>query len=234
MEPEIITLTLKVIKQANINDVYNVISSLSGFKIYKTQKAVYVAIVEKEDVEKRPTKFIIVEFLQDSINMHFTVSEDESSSIRKLEVISKALPIIELVLDSYSLSIKPLLSIVDSALTEMLHKFTREMKDVLIENDRLRDKIVEQSSKIKRQEEQIKELTSKLYEINSENAELRLKLGKYEKPSQEALESMLMDWIKEHGGTIDIAEFSRINNVPISRIEDTLNGLVNKGFIKPL
>jgi len=190
-------------------------------------------LVEKEDIEKRPIKFIILEFKSDEININFTVSEDESSSIRKLEVLSKSFPIIEAAISSYDISVKPLISIIDSALSEMLMKFTREMKDVLIENDRLRDKIKELQTKVKRYDDQVKELTAQLYQLNSENAELRLRLGKYEKPSQEALEDMIVEWIKEHGGEIDLAEFSRVNKVPVPRIEETLNILVQKGYIKP-
>ncbi len=232
-EPDVYTISIKVSKKADINKVYDELSSLTGFKIYKAANAVYLSLVEKEDIEKRPVKFIILEFKSDEININFTVSEDESSSIRKLEVLSKSFPIIEAAISSYDISIKPLISVIDSALSEMLMKFTREMKDVLIENDRLRDKIKELQTKIKRYDDQVKELTAQLYQLNSENAELRLKLGKYEKPSQEALEDMIVEWIKEHGGEIDLAEFSRVNKVPVPRIEETLNILVQKGYIKP-
>jgi chromosome segregation ATPase len=234
MEPEILTLSIKVLKKGDIGKVYSSVLSLSGFRVYKAGNVVYVSILEKEDVQKKPVKFIIVEFKEEEINVHFTVSEEESPSIRKLEVISKTLPIIEAVLDAYQISVKPLISIIDAALTEMLQRFTREMKDVLIENDRLRDRIKEKEEKIKRQDEQIKELTAKLYELNSENSELRLKLGKYEKISEEALEEMLMEWLREHKGTIDLAEFSQMHKVPVSRLEEVLNGLVQKGYIKPL
>jgi regulator of replication initiation timing len=232
-EPDVYTISIKVSKKADINKVYEELSSLTGFKIYKAANAVYLSLVEKEDIEKRPIKFIILEFKSDEININFTVSEDESSSIRKLEVLSKSFPIIEAAISSYDISVKPLISIIDSALSEMLMKFTREMKDVLIENDRLRDKIKELQTKIKRYDDQVKELTAQLYQLNSENAELRLRLGKYEKPSQEALEDMIVEWIKEHGGEIDLAEFSRVNKVPVPRIEETLNILVQKGYIKP-
>jgi regulator of replication initiation timing len=232
-EPDVYTISIKVSKKADINKVYDELSSLTGFKIYKAANAVYLSLVEKEDIEKRPIKFIILEFKSDEININFTVSEDESSSIRKLEVLSKSFPIIEAAISCYDISVKPLISIIDSALSEMLMKFTREMKDVLIENDRLRDKIKELQTKIKRYDDQVKELTAQLYQLNSENAELRLRLGKYEKPSQEALEDMIVEWIKEHGGEIDLAEFSRVNKVPVPRIEETLNILVQKGYIKP-
>lgn len=232
-EPDVYTISIKVSKKADINKVYDELSSLTGFKIYKAANAVYLSLVEKEDIEKRPIKFIILEFKSDEININFTVSEDESSSIRKLEVLSKSFPIIEAAISSYDISVKPLISIIDSALSEMLMKFTREMKDVLIENDRLRDKIKELQTKVKRYDDQVKELTAQLYQLNSENAELRLRLGKYEKPSQEALEDMIVEWIKEHGGEIDLAEFSRVNKVPVPRIEETLNILVQKGYIKP-
>jgi len=232
-EPDVYTISIKVSKKADINKVYEELSSLTGFKIYKAANAVYLSLVEKEDIEKRPIKFIILEFKSDEININFTVSEDESSSIRKLEVLSKSFPIIEAAISSYDISVKPLISIIDSALSEMLMKFTREMKDVLIENDRLRDKIKELQTKVKRYDDQVKELTAQLYQLNSENAELRLRLGKYEKPSQEALEDMIVEWIKEHGGEIDLAEFSRVNKVPVPRIEETLNILVQKGYIKP-
>jgi hypothetical protein len=233
-DPNIISFSIKVIKQADIDEVYRLCSQLSGFKISKTAKDVFVAIVEQEDIQKRPVRFIIIDFKQDEIIINFTVSDDESSSIRKLEVLSKTIPILEVALDAYKISVKPLLSLIDASLTEMLQKFTRDVKDVLIENDRLRDKIKEQQEKIKKLDEQVKVLTSNLYELNTQISDLRLKLQKYEKPSEEALENMIMEWLRERRGSIDIAEFSKINKVPMPRVEETLNALVQKGYIKPL
>jgi sugar-specific transcriptional regulator TrmB len=43
-----------------------------------------------------------------------------------------------------------------------------------------------------------------------------------------------MEWLRERRGSIDIAEFSKINKVPMPRVEETLNALVQKGYIKPL
>ena len=234
MEPDIITFKLEAPKEAPLDEVEKVVSRMKGFLFSKEGNALLLAAVEEESAKKEPLKFFIIKFTPSEIEVIYTVGVDESPSVRKLEVLSKTLPLIEPVIDFYGVKASALFALVGTALDEFLKKFTRDIKDVLIENDRLREKLKISQAREKKCEEEIKKLTGKLYELNSKLSELRLRLRKYEVPSDEALEEMLMEWIKEHNGSIDIATFSRINHIPVSRVEESLNRLVEKKLLKPL
>ena len=50
--------------------------------------------------------------------------------------------------------------------------------------------------------------------------------------SDDLLKESLYNWIKLHGGTIDIREFSKSHSVALSRSEEGLNMLIREGFIR--
>ena len=41
-----------------------------------------------------------------------------------------------------------------------------------------------------------------------------------------------MEWIKEHGGEINIPEFSKMYDIPDTKTEQILNNLIKEGYIK--
>ena len=46
------------------------------------------------------------------------------------------------------------------------------------------------------------------------------------------LKESLYNWVKVHGGTIDVREFSKANSVAITRAEEGLNMLIKEGYIR--
>ncbi len=234
MEIAIDTIELRTKSKVALTEVYKVISGFKGYYISKESGHVYLASIEERDISDNPKRFFIIDFMPSGVDISFTVQEDESPSVRRLQVLSKALPLLEPLMPKYNLSTQPLLALMDSALTEFLHKFTKDAKEVLIDNDWLKERVKELQNKLSACQTNVKDLTTKLYEVNSELASLRLKLKKYEVPSDEALKQLLIDWIKEHDGEVDIEEFSKVRGVPIARVEDMLTRLVEEKAVKPL
>ncbi len=220
--------------EANIDELYNIISEYKNFYALKEKDKAYLATVEEEDVSGNPRKFIIVELMPSKIIVIYTIAPDESPSVRKLEVFSKILPMLEPIIPKYRLPISALLSILDSALSQFLKKFTRDVRDVLIDNDRLREKVKELQSHLEMERKNVRELTTKLYEVNSLLSEAKMKLKKYETPSDEVLKQLVVEWLKEHDGEIDLETFSKVKNVPIARVEEILTRLIEEKVIKPL
>jgi C-terminal processing protease CtpA/Prc len=71
-----------------------------------------------------------------------------------------------------------------------------------------------------------------LLECERKRDELSKRIEQLEKVSDEALKEMLYDWIKLHGGTINIAEFAKLQRMSVSRVEEGLNMLITEGYIK--
>jgi len=75
-------------------------------------------------------------------------------------------------------------------------------------------------------------LSKENFELKSKNDELTLKLRSLETFSDSVLALKLQEWLSEHKGEINIADFSKVYNVPENRVEQMLNKLVTEGYIE--
>jgi hypothetical protein len=71
-----------------------------------------------------------------------------------------------------------------------------------------------------------------LLECEHKRDELQKKLTALTGMSDDLLKETLFNWIRIHGGTIDVREFSKANSVALTRTEDGLNMLIREGFIR--
>ena len=61
--------------------------------------------------------------------------------------------------------------------------------------------------------------------------ELTLKLRELETMSDPVLSLKIQEWLSEHKGEINIADFSKVYNVSESRVEQMLNKMVTEGYL---
>jgi hypothetical protein len=74
--------------------------------------------------------------------------------------------------------------------------------------------------------------TRLLLEAEQKNEELSKTVERLSGVSDELLMENIYGWIKVHGGSIDIREFSKANNTTPARTEEGLNLLIKEGYIK--
>ncbi|MEM2138510.1 MAG: hypothetical protein QW568_05465, partial [Candidatus Anstonellaceae archaeon] len=75
-------------------------------------------------------------------------------------------------------------------------------------------------------------LSKENYELKSKNDELTIKLKSLETLSDPVLSLKIQEWLSEHKGEINIADFSKVYNVPETRVEQMLNKLVTEGYLE--
>ena len=75
-------------------------------------------------------------------------------------------------------------------------------------------------------------LSTKNYELKTQNDEMKLRISELEGLSDDILRSKLQEWIIEHNGSINIVEFSKLFKVSEARVEEMLNLLVNEGYLE--
>ena len=86
--------------------------------------------------------------------------------------------------------------------------------------------------KVKEMSDATASLSKENYELKSRNDELQLKLKGLETFSDSVLALKIQEWLSEHKGEINIADFSKVYAVPESRVEQMLNKLVTEGYLE--
>jgi len=71
-----------------------------------------------------------------------------------------------------------------------------------------------------------------LLEIEQKNEELEKRISTLSGMGDEVLRETLYEWIRIHGGNIDIREFTKANGVALARVEEGLNSLIRDGYIR--
>lgn len=71
-----------------------------------------------------------------------------------------------------------------------------------------------------------------LIECERKRNELYNRVKKLEGTSDDILRQEVFEWIKSHGGKIDIIEFSKQHSIPVGRTEEILDGLLREEFIR--
>lgn len=215
-----------------LNDLTSLLSSISFLEIAPEKEAINVIYVESRDIDKNPYLFSIAKIMDGEVEVTYTIPPEISPKKRRVDVIRYLLNIFSLIDPSYKIDNKTLYQLIESAITELSNSVTMDYTKLYTQYDSLKKEVNDIKKKVERLNEQNSALTSSNYELKTENDELKLKVGKLEGLSEEALKAKLQEWIIEHSGAINISEFAKLYKTSESRIEDSLNRLVNEGYIE--
>jgi len=75
-------------------------------------------------------------------------------------------------------------------------------------------------------------LSKENYELKNKNDELVLRVKELESYSDPVLSLKIQEWLSEHKGEINIADFAKVYNVSETRVEQLLNKLVTEGYLE--
>ncbi len=221
----------KVLK-GKVRDLTDVLGSISFLEIAPEKDAVNVIYVESRDIDKNPYLFSIAKIKDDEVEVTYTIPPEISPKKRRVDVIRYLLNIFSLIESNYKIDNKALYQLIETAITELSNSVTMDYTKLYTQYDSLKKEVNDLKKKVDRMTEQNSALTTGNYELKSENDELRLRVSQLEGLSDEALKAKLQEWISEHSGAINIIEFAKLYKVSEARIEDSLNKLVNEGYIE--
>jgi hypothetical protein len=109
----------------------------------------------------------------------------------------------------------------------------RDAVEMSAELDETRDKL---NSMTKRYEELVRsseENARILLECEHRRDEIQRRITTLDTLSDETLKELLFAWLKVHGGSGDMSEFSKAHrSLSYKRIEEGLNMLIHEGYIK--
>ncbi len=227
-----ITIDAKLL--GKLDDIYTTLNTFNKLLISKTADNISVAFIEKVNVNKEPKEFFILTFKKDEIIITYVIPENVPPSVRKWSVLKKCFPLITAVSKYYKINVSVLMNLIETLLQDLISLIPKDSKQLYVENEKLRSKLNELEQKIEECNKNKDEISSKLYDLTTQLENCRANLKKYEIVSDELVRVKIINWLKEHKGEIDIAQFSKIHNIPESKVERVLKEMVDENYIIPL
>ncbi|MFA5381531.1 MAG: hypothetical protein WC356_00020 [Candidatus Micrarchaeia archaeon] len=219
--------------KGNKKSFFDSLSQLTFLQIAERNEGLVAINVESRDIKKNPYLFSVIYFDKNSIKVLYSCIVGMSPKKRRLDVLSYFLNIITLIGENYLIDIKELYQLLQDAIKNMSEYVTLDYEKMYAEHDFLKN----EKENLKKENITLREsndlLSRENYELKTKIEDLEIKLQKYETISDDVLAVRLQEWISEHLGKIDITEFSRVYEVPESRVELLLNKMIMKGFLEP-
>ncbi len=211
------------------------LSMLSFLKIVQDAnepETVIALNVEGRDIQKNPYLFTILYFRPQTIDILYTLLPGTSPKKRKLDVIKLALNVLTMASSTYRIDMKYLYQMVEGAISDMNEYVATDFDKLFSSYDSLKSDADLQKKRVKELSDAHSALSKENYDLKVKNDELTLKLRGLETFSDSVLGMKIQEWVAEHNGEINLAEFSRVHNVPETRLEQILNKLVSEGYLE--
>ncbi|BCS90997.1 MAG: hypothetical protein ARM1_0454 [Candidatus Micrarchaeota archaeon] len=234
IQPKIESFTLDIINDYDINQLYSRLSTHGLYNAAIKDNALYLYKIDGYDLQKRPFNFSIFIINGKQLQCTYTIQQDTSPKMRKLNVIKDLLLSLELVDDLLKVDTKKLYDLVASSISEVLSGISQQYSVLYNAYDALLSDYKEVKKQLIDLKKSNDQLATEADELRKQNAELSKQLSDLNKYSDEALMAMIEDWIRAHDGSIDIMEFSKTYKLTPSRVEQILNIMVAKGYIAPI
>jgi len=213
-------------------DISQRLSELSFLEMSTDKDALLVLNVESRDIQKNPFLFSVVSFLPNSIEAKYTCMPSTSPKRRRIEVLRHFLNLLTITEDCYLVKMQDIYQLLEAAVSDMTEYSSVEYDRLFGIYDSQKSEFASMQKKLRDANEGNASLSKENFELKSRNDELTLKLRSLETFSDPVLALKIQEWLSEHKGEINIADFSKVYNVPENRVEQMLNKLVTEGYIE--
>jgi hypothetical protein len=140
--------------------------------------------------------------------------------------------VLQLVEDYYTITPSAIYFEINSALGEAVKLVGKDAVELATELSEMQAKHRSMAAKYDGLLKSSEENARILLECERKRDELTRRVERLTKYSDDAIKEMLYEWVKLHGGRINLLEFSKIHHIPIPRVEDGIDMLVKEGYIK--
>ncbi|MEM2908651.1 MAG: hypothetical protein QW590_01170 [Candidatus Bilamarchaeaceae archaeon] len=225
-------IVIKAVQKKNMSPLATLMGNLGFTKISYLKDTLTIERVTGYDLNRNPELDYRIVFSPQEIVLEYEVPKNKNKKARLLSVLPIFLNVLQLVEDYYDIKPSAIYFEVNTALTEALKLVGKDVVDLSTELSELQAKYRSLSAKYNDLLRSSEENARILLEYERKKDELNRKVERLTRYSDDALKEMVYEWIKLHGGKINLLEFSKIHRVPIPRLEEILNMLVTEGYIK--
>jgi hypothetical protein len=225
-------ITVEAKQKKPLKSLAELLGGLGFTKISYSKSGISVEKVKGTDLQGKPYLEYRVEFRPESIEFAFSYTQKRSRVARLLDLMPTFLNILQVAEDYYDVRAASIFGHVNSVLAESAKIIDRDALEFSSQLTELQNKYGDLMSKYDDLVRSSEANTRILLESENKRNELQKKLNQLTGMSDDLLKESLYNWIKVHGGTIDVREFSKANSVAVTRAEEGLNLLIREGYIR--
>jgi len=231
-EPSVSGFQIEGTRVKSIEEIVKRFSEISFLSFSIEGDTLFVLNVESRNLKKEPVLFSVIRFKPDIIECIYTCLPNTSPKKRRLEVVKYFLNLLSLAEDCYKINIKQIYALVEATFSALSEYVSLDYEKLYGLYDNLKTDYDSLQKKVKELTEANLTLSKDNYELKGRNDELLLKLKSLETLPDNVLAAKIQEWIFEHKGEINISEFSKVYNVPETRVEQMLNKMVTEGYLE--
>ncbi|MFH1393289.1 MAG: hypothetical protein ABII71_02870 [Candidatus Micrarchaeota archaeon] len=232
MEEEKITVKGNLKGEQGLSTLARLMGELGFSKISYDKDKLVVEKIKGHDLSGKPFLEYRMRFTGKLIEFTYNVPPKKSSRAILLELLPTFLSVLQVAEDYYEIAPSAMYGHISGVLKETVKVMG---KDVVELSTTLSDIEVKHNDLTMKYDDLLRssEANAKiLLETERRRDELAKRVETLTKISDDTLRESLYDWIRMHGGSINMREFARTNSVSVPRIEEGLNSLISEGFIK--
>lgn len=226
------TITVPAKQRKPLKGLASLLSGLGFTRITYAKNVLSVEKIKGTDLQGKPYLEYKVEFKPDSVDFLYSFSAKKSRIARLLDLMPTFLNILQVAEDYYDVRPTGIFSHINALLAEASKIVDRDALEFSAQLTELQMKHSDLTAKYEDLVRSGEGNTRLLLECERKRDEVQKKLTQLSGMGDDLLKETLYNWIKLHGGTIDIREFSKAHSVAVTRAEDGLNMLIREGYIR--
>lgn len=225
-------ISVKAIQKKNIRSLANLMGELGFTKISYLNDTLAIERVFGYDLKGVPELDYRVTFAPNEILLEYETVKGKNKRARLLSVMQIFLNVLQIAEDYYDIEPSAIYYEINEVLGEMIKLVGKDTIDLSTELSELKSKYRALRAKYEDLLKSSETNARVLLECENKRDELVRKVEKLMKYEDETLKEMIYEWIKLHNGKLNILEFSKINRIPVPRVEEGINMLITEGYIK--
>ncbi|MEM3422739.1 MAG: hypothetical protein QXF35_01035 [Candidatus Bilamarchaeaceae archaeon] len=225
-------ISFKAQQKKSIRPLASLMGNLGFTKISYLNETLVVEKVFGYDLKGKPELDYRITLAPSEILLEYEIIKGKNKRARLLSVLPVFLNVLQIVEDYYDIKPSTIYYEINEALAEALKLVGKDMIELSIELSEMKSKYRVLKAKYDDLLQSSEANARVLIECENKRDELRRKVERLMAYDDETLKEMLYEWIKLHGGKLNVMEFSKINRVPVPRVEEGINMLITEGYIK--
>ncbi|MCD6227792.1 hypothetical protein J7J90_04855 [Candidatus Micrarchaeota archaeon] len=231
-EPAVEGFEIPAVRSGSLEEIVSVLSQVSYIQTVIDGKDIVLLNIESRDLDKRPYLFSMIYLQPDKIKVLYTVTVGMSPKKRRIDVLRYFFTILSMISEYYEIKMADIYQLFEDSIDKISEYVTLDYEEMYAKYDSMKSENERLKRDIARLKETNRELSKENYEIKTKVDNLKIKLQRLSKYSDDSLNVRIMEWIKEHDGEINIPEFSRMYGIPDKKTEELLNKLIKQGYIE--
>jgi len=215
-----------------LKDLASLFKDLGFTKISYAKENLSVERAKGQDLKGKPFIEYRADFLPDGVEFSFGVPANRSKTARLVELMPTFLDVLQLAEDYYEMKPSTIYADIITVFNEAAKIIGRDALEFSASLSELQEKHDDLNAKYHDLVRTSEANTRILLECEQKREELEKKISRLSGMSDDLLKESLFEWIKAHGGNIDVREFSKAHSVATVRAEEGLNQLIQEGYIR--